>query len=155
MTADEFWQHIAYTQESDPYGHAQRLVERLSSLPVEEILDFDYWWVQARNQAHTARLWAAATLINGGWVSDDRFDYFGGWLILRGRQSFESVLADPDVLAGIVTNNDRQEDLSFEGYPAHDAWMAATETGDAGGGQDALFAAGEARHGEYFGLPNL
>jgi hypothetical protein len=154
MTADEFWHHISSTQESDPYLHREQLVERLSRLPVEEILDFDYWWVQARNQAYTATLWAAAALINGGWLSDDRFEYFGGWLILRGRQTFESVIADPDSLAGIVTRDDRQE-LSFEGYPAQDAWMAAMGTTHEDGGWEAFIAAAEARHGQYFGVPDL
>lgn len=41
---------------------------------------------------------AAAYLVNGG-CSDDGFDYFRGWLIARGREVFEDVLADPDAIA--------------------------------------------------------
>lgn len=48
--------------------------------------------------SYRSPLWAAAYLINGG-CSDDGFDYFRGWLILQGRETFERVVADPDVLA--------------------------------------------------------
>lgn len=140
--------------QPDPYKHQRRLIETLSTLPPAEILDFDYWWVQARNQAYTARLWAAVTLINRRWVSDDSFEYFIGWLILRGRNTFKTVVDDPDALAEIVSKDDPRE-LSFEGYPAHDAWMEATGSPREAGGWEAFAAAAESRHGEYFGLPDL
>ncbi|MEZ0064291.1 hypothetical protein ABIA32_000269 [Streptacidiphilus sp. MAP12-20] len=51
-------------------------------------------------ESYRSPLWAAAYVINGG-CSDDGFDYFRGWLILQGRQTFEQVLADPDSLADL------------------------------------------------------
>jgi hypothetical protein len=154
LRVDEFWEHISSTYEADPYRHEERLVQQLSRLPPETILDFDYHWVQARNQAYTAKLWAAATLIDGSWVSDDRFDYFIDWLILRGRDTFETVAADPDSLDGIVGKGE-QRDPSYEGYPARDAWMAAIESTDDPGGWDAFVSEAKARHGEYRRLPDL
>ncbi|WP_316741602.1 DUF4240 domain-containing protein [Streptomyces sp. MK7] len=38
--------------------------------------------------------------VNGG-CSDAGFDYFRGWLIARGREAFERVVADPDALAEV------------------------------------------------------
>ena len=38
-------------------------------------------------------LWDAAYLINGG-CSDDGFDYFRGWLVDQGRETFERCLAE-------------------------------------------------------------
>jgi hypothetical protein len=43
----------------------------------------------------------AAYLVNGG-CSDDGFEYFRGWLIMQGREVYERVVADPDVLAGLA-----------------------------------------------------
>ena len=155
MTVDQFWEHVEATQATDPYVHAKRLVERLAALPLEEILDFDYWWVRARNAAYTAKLWAAAELIAGERVSDDSFEYFGARLILRGRDLFQEVVADPDSLAAIVRKGCEDRELWFEGYPAHDAWMTATASTHDDGGWEALMAAAEARHGDYFSQPEL
>ena len=87
-------------------------------------------------------------------MSDDRFEYFIGWLILRGREGFETVVADPDSLAEIVGEHDRG-DLSYEGYPGCDAWIAATGSSGGVAGWEAFVAAGEARHGEYHRIPQL
>lgn len=46
----------------------------------------------------TWNLWGAAYVINGG-CSDDCFEYFRGWLVLQGRETFERALANPDSLA--------------------------------------------------------
>ena len=51
--------------------------------------------------SYRSPLWAAAYLINGG-CSDDGFDYFRGWLILQGQETFERVVADPDALAELA-----------------------------------------------------
>lgn len=47
--------------------------------------------------SYRSSLWAAAYVINGG-CSDDGFDYFRGWLILQGRETFGQAVADPDSL---------------------------------------------------------
>jgi hypothetical protein len=57
------------------------------------------WTLMA--ESYRSPLWAAAYLINGG-CSDDGFDYFRGWLILQGRETFERVVADPDALAELA-----------------------------------------------------
>src|SRR5690242_19263203 len=38
--------------------------------------------------SYRADLWAVAYTVNGG-ASDDGFDYFRGWLIAQGRETFE------------------------------------------------------------------
>ncbi len=51
--------------------------------------------------AFRSDLWAVADIMNGGW-SDDGFDYFLGWLVLRGKQAYEAALANPeDVAKGV------------------------------------------------------
>jgi Protein of unknown function (DUF4240) len=45
-------------------------------------------------------LWAATSLINGGY-SDDGFEYFRGWLIAQGRKVFVQSVANPETLADL------------------------------------------------------
>jgi hypothetical protein len=139
VTKKQFWEHLERSRRKDADAHADRLVKRLAKLPVKEILDFDRLWEEANSAAYTWNMWGAAYIINGG-CSDDGFDYFRGWLILRGRKAFEAALKNPDSLAGVV---DPDEDFcEYEGRPAWDAWFAATGTDrDSDGGYDALDAA--------------
>lgn len=50
-------------------------------------------------------LWAAGWLIFGG-MSDDAFRDFRMWLVTRGREVYERVLADPDSLAELKWGTD-------------------------------------------------
>jgi len=50
-------------------------------------------------------VWDAA-VVWLGWLGDDSFRDFRGWLISRGRTTFEKVLADPDLLADEPDNRD-------------------------------------------------
>lgn len=142
MTKKQFWEHIEKSRRRDADAHAERLVKRLANLPVKEILDFDCLWEAADSAAYTWNMWGAAYIINGG-CSDDCFDYFRGWLILRGRKAFEAALKDPDSLADVV---DPDEDFcEFGGRPGRDAWFEATGTDrDSETGYDALDSALEA-----------
>jgi hypothetical protein len=70
----------------------------LAARPAEEIIAAQRALWALMGESYRSPLWAAAYVINGG-CSDDGFDYFRGWLILQGREVFERVVADPDVLA--------------------------------------------------------
>jgi hypothetical protein len=152
MTLDEFWDHIRATKRKDPDAHQERLVKRLAKLPPEEILDFGHWWWIVRCEAYNWNLWGAAYIINGG-CSDDGFDYFRNWLVMKGRDVFQAAVTNPDTLAGVVDPEDDFTEL--EGEPATDAWFLAT--GRKGNDKDyqALSAAERARHGELQELPDL
>ncbi len=126
MTRDEFWQHIRATRRLDPQEHADRLAARLARLPVKEILSFGRWWHLMKAKSYTWKLWGAAYLINGG-CSDDGFDYFRNWLLLRGREVFEEAVRDPETLAGVLKGDGEVE---AEVAPAFDAYCAATGEDD-------------------------
>ena len=72
----------------------------LSAYPREEIVAAERVSQELMAGFYRTPLWGAAYVINGG-CSDDGFDYFRGWLILQGREVFEHVVADPDVLADL------------------------------------------------------
>lgn len=103
MDIQQFWRLIdtARGQLADP-AHTEAVTARavvlLAALPPEEIVTAQRVLSGLLADSYQALLWAAGYLINGG-CSDDGFEYFRGWLIARGRQVFEQVLADPDSLA--------------------------------------------------------
>lgn len=129
MTEDEFWAHIAASRPDplDPDAQADRLTERLATLPPDGILDFQECWEAASRQADGWDLWRAASLINGV-CSDDGFQYFRWWLILQGREVFEAAVADPDALAAVVAGG--SDEYEAEVYPGLNAWCLATGTAD-------------------------
>ncbi len=143
MTQDEFWNHIQATRRKDPEVHAERLAHRLTKLPLEEILEFSYWWDIALAQAYRWDLWGAAFLINCG-CSDDGFEYFRRWLVLQGRTVFETAVKDPDSLAQVI--DPEEEMVECECYPAWDAWFAATKRERDEAGYNALMQALKAQN---------
>jgi Protein of unknown function (DUF4240) len=154
---DVFWEHIRATADVDPYQHAEKLSARLAALPQDEILDFHHMWHVATTKAYSATLWAAASVISERRILDDEFEYFVGWLILQGREVFDTVVGDPDRLAAFAF----PEAPSYEGYPAYNAWRAASDrraASDQGGSEGAwsrFVSAAEERHGDYLETPEL
>jgi hypothetical protein len=151
MTVAEFWDHIRATRRVDADAHAERLVKRLAKLSEAKILAFDHLWHRMLHRAYRWNLWGAAYLIHGG-CSDDGFDYFRRWLVLRGREAFEAAVKRPDALADVVTDDDFTE---VYGDPGLDAWFAATGRKKTDAGYAAYDAAFRARYGEPKVLPDL
>jgi hypothetical protein len=78
---------------------AKRAARLLAVRPREDILAFERIFGGLLSASYREPLWGAAYMINGG-CSDDGFDYFRGWLIGQGRETYEKAVADPDALAG-------------------------------------------------------
>ncbi|MER8185798.1 DUF4240 domain-containing protein [Kitasatospora sp. NPDC094015] len=135
MDRDEFWQLIEQARDSvpdraDDEAVAERAAELLAARPREEIAAADRVLWELMADSYLDPLWAAAYLINGG-CSDDGFDYFRGWLILQGRETFEQALREPDTLAQLPAVREaaaEEEVLECEATLAiaWDAHLAAT-----------------------------
>jgi hypothetical protein len=98
-----FWDIIAAACQGDG-GDAdwdEGLRQELAKLPADEILAFAQRYEACVNRAYRTDLWGAAYLINGG-CSDDGFHYFRCWLVGMGKKVYETALANPDSLAGVV-----------------------------------------------------
>ncbi|MEV4139673.1 DUF4240 domain-containing protein [Dactylosporangium sp. NPDC049742] len=132
---DDVWRLIS-TARADLGGSpssddvAAAVVRLLRSRPAADIAAFEQPLWDLLAVSYRADLWAAAYLINGG-ASDDGFDYFRGWLIGQGRETFERALADPDSLAthpAVVAAAAEGEDLEGEDMlgVVWDAHRAAT-----------------------------
>ncbi|PHQ50334.1 polymerase [Streptomyces cinnamoneus] len=138
MDETEFWELIDTARdaaEGDPEDQADVLVESLTQLEPEDVLDFARHFESRYNRAYLWDLWgAAAVLLNG--ASDDVFDYFRCWLIGQGREVFEGAVHDPDQLAELLDDFDDEVDGDGEdlGYAADEAYeqLTGTETPDLG-----------------------
>ena len=110
MPAEQFWRIIARASESahDPDAQLNTLHSALRELTIEEIISFEVAFRSYLNKAYTWDLWGAAYVIHGG-CSDDGFEYFRRWLVSRGRDIYESALANPDILAQLDAQPGRVE----------------------------------------------
>ena len=87
-TADvtpQFWEIIDRTrnEEGDRASQAAALVEELTGLGTDAVLDFSRAFDTAMDMLYTWDLWGAAYLAMGG-CGDDSFEYFRAWLIADG-----------------------------------------------------------------------
>lgn len=100
MPAERFWRIIerAAKSDHDPDAYVNALRAALHELSPEEIISFEVAFRRYLNQAYTWDLWGAAYVVHGG-CSDDGFEYFRRWLVSKGREVYDTALADPDSLA--------------------------------------------------------
>jgi hypothetical protein len=103
MDLDQFWTLIeqSRTATNDADERIEWLTERLATLPLRDIEDFQLHLDGQRQRVDTGLVWGAAYQIMGGLCSDDRFAYFQTWLVGLGRAEFERVAAAPDTLADV------------------------------------------------------
>jgi Protein of unknown function (DUF4240) len=130
MDETEFWEIIDRTRQAsggDPEEHADLLVERLTQLDPDSVLDFARHFETRFARACRWDLWGAADIMLGG-ADDESFDYFRCWLIGQGRQVFEGALHAPDELALLVGEFDPETDGDAEdlGYAADEAYEQLT-----------------------------
>jgi hypothetical protein len=115
MLPDDFWRIIGRTVDSshDPDGQINALRSVLRELPIEDIVSFELAFRRYLNQAYTWDLWGAAYVIHGG-CSDDGFEYFRRWLVSRGRDVYETALANPESLAQLDAQPGPDDVWEFE-----------------------------------------
>lgn len=125
MTQNEFWaiidrarQRAAPNSESAMLDALYGELVKLPALKLSAWQDLQYAYMDL---AHTHKLFAAAVLINSG-SSDDRFLDFTAWLVMQGREMYESALANPDSLAKAEPPFDNAE-WELCGYIADNAYI--------------------------------
>ena len=103
MDTDTFWRLIekARPRDNDPDRHCEKMTSLLAALKPEEILWFDYLFNERDREAYRRDIWSVIYKIDGG-CSDDGFMDFRAWLVMQGRDVFETVLAAPDYLGEIT-----------------------------------------------------
>ena len=104
---------------SDDEGRSRALENLLAQQPADTIEEFAAQQAKLMGDSYTWDLWGAAHVINGG-CSNDGFDYFRGWLLLRGRAVWEHALKDPESL--ITTSSDGNAECEDVLYAAAAAY---------------------------------
>jgi hypothetical protein len=114
MNSEQFWGLVEGTRPrgNKPEGHCVALTRRLRRLSPAEIVDFERIFSGLVDEAFRADLWDVTYAISG-FGGDDAFVYFRWWLVMQGRDVFETALADPESLIEI---NGGTEELEHEGY---------------------------------------
>ncbi|HEY3804130.1 MAG TPA: DUF4240 domain-containing protein [Kofleriaceae bacterium] len=118
---DRWWALIGKPEHRDSEEQADRLVAALGTLPLDDILAFDTFVNERIRDAFHTDLWAVAYIMNGG-CSDDGFDYFLGWLVLRGKEAYEAALANPEHAAKGVSPDDGPFENEAVWYAARTAY---------------------------------
>lgn len=104
MDEDGFWAVIEECR-ADGGGDLETLVNslerRLSLLYADEAGGFFDRWQAVGERTRLGPAWDAARGLLG-WVVDDSFAAFRGWLITLGRAAYEAVVDAPDKLADLA-----------------------------------------------------
>jgi hypothetical protein len=130
-----FWKLIDASRTAsneDPERQLEEIGALLDALPVEEVVAFQHRLDACFESSYTWAVWGAACVIAGG-CSDDGFDDFRGWLISRGKRTFEAALEQPDELGSSITDVDEKLCCQVEGWRSvgSDAWVRRTRRDDA------------------------
>lgn len=115
MDEQKFWSMVQTAHEQsagDMDEKCERIQEAVSKLSGPDAATFSAIFDAKLAAAYAWPLWGAAYVINGG-CGDDSFSDFRAALISRGREAFESALADPDSLALVEFD---EEAWFYEGY---------------------------------------
>jgi hypothetical protein len=121
MDLNEFWTLIERSRDA-PGDQEEALTRLLAGRSSEDLQSFHRHFDSQLARAYRWDVWGAGYVLNGG-MGDDSFDDFCGWLVGRGRNAFEQVLADPDSLAdvpGAVPDETNAEGLSWAAAEAHE-----------------------------------
>ncbi len=130
MNENDFWDIIEHTRKFSKRNYRMQcdvLTEYLSSLPSNEIIQFNRTFQLLMAESYSSKLWEAAYALNGG-CSDDCFEYFRTWLIAQGKANFYTVVHYPRAMFFICV----KELLSnYEGfaYCSYQAYMNRTGSG--------------------------
>ena len=105
ITEEEFWELLnrAKRKGEDQEEQIEWLTSHLAKRTVHEIVAFDTHMHRLLKDSYTSRLWALTYIIMGG-CSDDTFDYFRGWLLYQGKETYEACIEDPERLIPVLEN---------------------------------------------------
>jgi hypothetical protein len=137
MTEDQFWELIASSRQdvSDSAAQEATLASLLSSLPPQEILAFEHLFLTKRTESYRWDLWGVATLVHGGFCSDNSFEDFRLWLICQGHQAYKQVLSNPETVLDLFDRESVARKHSYAprfmayeglGAVAHEAYESVT-----------------------------
>jgi hypothetical protein len=129
MTADRFWEIVQKACRSDSRSSErwnEMLTAELSTLPPDEIVEWNHFFDRFVARACTIDLMAACYVMSTG-AGDDGFYYFRCWLVGMGREVYTKAIENADSLVSVALPFSTGFMPEAEIYAAaHAAWMQAT-----------------------------
>jgi hypothetical protein len=115
MTEIEFWEVLDdVADDTDTVDEVvDGLRDVLEAMPREQVVAFQVAFNTVMARAYTWDLIAAACFIGCG-KSDDGFEDFRAWLVAQGKDTFEAVLNDVNVLADLPFDDSPTEEWNCE-----------------------------------------
>lgn len=101
------------TDTYSPDEQCEAIVEVLSELTKEELIEFENIRHQLLNKAYTWPVLKACFIVLS-YVSDDVFEGFRHWIILNGKDRFYRTLENPNCVADYIAVEDPIEEISGE-----------------------------------------
>ncbi len=122
----EFWELIESSGSPDKNScgeQCENIISKLSGFDKKGLIQFSSIHSQLLANAYTWPLIKACYIVMNH-LSDDIFEDFSNWLILNGRERFESAIKDPDTVASFIFANRPAEEISGEAllYVCEEAW---------------------------------
>jgi uncharacterized protein DUF4240 len=109
-----FWTLIEDAQKmsgGSTDNQARILFDRLIKYDPEDIYEYYKIFMDMLWRSFRADLWDAAQIIACG-CSEDVFEDFRAWLIGQGKTVFEAAMNNPEILADLISVDDREEALN-------------------------------------------
>lgn len=132
MEISEYWELVDdVLAEADDEGNGEAVLDTyaafLADLPPDDLADISRLVKSLDARATTWPVLGAVRVLLGT-SADAEFEDFRGWLISRGRDTFERVVADPDALADLVEPG-AEESYQIEGWvgASDEAWVEITD----------------------------
>jgi hypothetical protein len=125
MTEVRFWSLLEGSRGDNRDGQLAALRVALRALSADELALFQEALQAQMHRSYRWDLWGAAYVAMGG-ASDDGFHYFRLWLISRGRETFESVLSNPDALAALAPDDPGELEFEELAFLAPGIWSEKT-----------------------------
>jgi len=109
-----FWTIIDSSLKNSQSQNEQEsyLIKEIEKLSSTEMVGFFIRLNVLTHAIYTSTMWCAAHLMNGGYASDDGFEYFRYWIISRGKKVYYNAKNSPDSLV-IEYSSDKNE-YAFE-----------------------------------------
>ena len=114
MKEHTFWQIInrSKSPNNDIRDQAERLKALLNNLSKLEIVAFDRRFQQYLDRLYHWHIWGAIYLFNGG-CPESTFTDFRSWLLGQGKERFEAVLQNPEIIIDFVKPGDNWAGLQY------------------------------------------
>ncbi|MCY4335118.1 MAG: DUF4240 domain-containing protein [Litoreibacter sp.] len=95
MSEELFWSIIHDAQCSSESETLLKIEDRLTAFTPKAIRDAAKFFQSSLTASYCEDIWALAYVLQDG-CSDDSFEDFRCWMVLRGRDLFETIVASPD-----------------------------------------------------------